>query len=199
MPVNYTDFSMDELFNHALPTEDVEAVPESGQSSGLPCLAHPMGGYRIQADGNVDVKKLSDDDRYNPGRIMAHIQASVMQKDGTPLRGKVFFDVSHESRPHPTQPTTKDGKPRFDRAYTLFVQAAKALGVEKENVAAIYQAIAQYPLGAFLTEDFWVLNTTPRQYLRDLKSQDQLTEARNKVQAGEYGTRNTVMSLSKLG
>jgi len=194
-PVNYDNLTMEDLFQQHVEQQDIENLPEPSQSGGA-FLSHPTGGYRIQAE-TVGVEKLALDDLYNPGRTRGHIQAAIMQKDGTPLKGKVFFDVSHEPKPHPTKPTTKDGKPRYDSAYTLFLQAAKALGVEKEAVGSIYEALAQYPLDAFITEDFWVKDSKPREYLKPVTPVD-YENCRVKVKSGEYATRNSVRTLSKI-
>lgn len=167
----------------------------------------PTSGYRIQAD-KVQVMRDARQFAKVPGRLIAHIQASVTDKVAGRRVGTVFFDVSPEpqqmKKKDGTLVTKKDGSPMFDRETTLWGQAAKATGLT--NVAEIIQAIEAYPLDAFIEESFKV----GTEYVR-VRSKDDAGNARTvndmaeerkklmeKVSSGEAKSFNNVLNLAKV-
>jgi hypothetical protein len=53
---------------------------------------------------------------------------------------------------HTSQEPDKRGQP--DRAYKLWGQVVRALGMEKDSIGEVVNAISQYPLSTYVTESF---------------------------------------------
>lgn len=137
---NYVELTPEEL--HAATSREVMA--EAAAEDRI-----PGGKYLLKTNSYVS-KRVNDDDQYNPGRQLATLRVSYLNRnDPTKVVGNAFVDVSWEPR------YRRDGK--LDAMAKRFTDLAKALGVRSEsNPLAVLSAATQQLVEVTLRETFRV-------------------------------------------
>lgn len=174
--VNNDILSIDDLYEKHTTAENIK--------ESFDRMTAPTGRYTFTATKVENLRGGEDHPLESlRGREYVHVWGKMtgIAQDGTEKKfGHIGFDASWERR------TDKRQQP--DGAYKRWGQLVRALGMEKDSIGEVSNAISQYPLSIYVTESFKTQDGN--RVARD-------SESRKSYRAAGYTAKNYVDSISR--